>query len=96
MNQNEYNGWYNYETWLVNLWLTNDQGSYNYWSEATNEAKDVYELSNRIKDEIEEFNPVTDESSLYADLMNAAISEVNFDEIARSFFDDFREDSDEE
>ena len=91
MNNQEYNGWYNYETWLVNLWLTNDSSSYNYWNEATNECADPAELSNRIKDEIEEFNPVTDDSSLYADLMNAAISEVNFDEIAHSFWNDFKQ-----
>lgn len=24
-----YNGWSNYETWLVSLWLNNDQASYN-------------------------------------------------------------------
>jgi hypothetical protein len=25
---NEYNGWSNYQTWNVMLWLDNDQGSY--------------------------------------------------------------------
>jgi hypothetical protein len=24
----EYNGWRNYETWLVNMWLTHDAGGY--------------------------------------------------------------------
>ena len=24
----EYNGWSNYETWLINLWLTNDRCYY--------------------------------------------------------------------
>ena len=26
----EYNGWSNRETWLVNLWLSNDMGSYEF------------------------------------------------------------------
>jgi len=28
MNKMTYNGWPNYETWLVNLWLTNDAENY--------------------------------------------------------------------
>jgi hypothetical protein len=36
----EYNGWVNYETWNMNLWLTNDSGFY----EVANETiKDIVE-----------------------------------------------------
>src|SRR4051794_18704009 len=28
-----YNGWANYETWCVHLWLTNEEESYRYWRE---------------------------------------------------------------
>ena len=91
MNHNEYNGWYNYETCVVALWLQNDSGSCAYWEEVTNECDDVYELSQRIKDEIQEGDPTADESSLYSDLMSAAISECNFNEIAHHFWDDYRE-----
>jgi len=33
MEEKKYNGWTNYETWAVNLWNDNDQGSYTYWRE---------------------------------------------------------------
>jgi hypothetical protein len=29
----EYNGWPNYETWAVKVWLDNDEGSQAYWQE---------------------------------------------------------------
>ena len=32
-NTRRYNGWTNYETWCVNLWMSNDHGSYLYWQE---------------------------------------------------------------
>lgn len=37
MTKKEYNGWQNYETWNVALWLDNEQGSYNYWRERAEE-----------------------------------------------------------
>lgn len=90
MNHEEYNGWYNYETWVCALWLQNDQGSCNYWEEMTNECDDVYALSQMIEDEIKENDPTNDEASLYSDLMSAAISEINFNEIAHHFWDEYR------
>lgn len=30
-----YNGWSNYETWNVKLWIDNEEGSYDYWREQT-------------------------------------------------------------
>ena len=34
-----YNGWPNYETWAVKLWLDNDQGLCEYWRETSQWAK---------------------------------------------------------
>ena len=31
--EERYNGWTNYETWAVALWIDNDQGTYGYWRE---------------------------------------------------------------
>jgi len=33
MNKQEYNGWSNYETWNVNLWLNNEQASQELWED---------------------------------------------------------------
>jgi DNA-directed RNA polymerase specialized sigma24 family protein len=97
-----YNGWTNYETWAVKLWMDNEQGSYNYWREATQEAwehparnqfidshrdRARLALADRLKDEHEE-NAPTSEASIYTDLLSAALSEVNWNEIADSLLDD--------
>ena len=39
MSDKSYNGWKNYETWVVNLWLTNEQHPYEYWMDR---AREIY------------------------------------------------------
>ena len=33
--EERYNGWTNYETWAVSLWIDNDQASHVYWRQET-------------------------------------------------------------
>lgn len=40
MSDKTYNGWTNYETWVVNLWLDNDEFSHDHW---VGIARDIYE-----------------------------------------------------
>lgn len=41
-NDKRYNGWTNYETWVVKLWMDNESGSYEYGREM---ARDAWEQS---------------------------------------------------
>ena len=41
-----------------------------------------YQLSNELKEMLEDDNPLASEASVYSDLLNASISEVNWKEIA--------------
>ena len=81
-----YNGWKNYETWNVNLWLTNDEGTYYYCMELAEEADDIYELSKQLEEFVDENNPLT--SGMYADLLGGALSAVDYYEIAEHFYND--------
>ena len=48
----KYNGWTNYETWAVNLWISNVESSYRYWrKQAALQRKKAVECS-RVKDGI--------------------------------------------
>jgi hypothetical protein len=50
MNDQTYNGWTNRETWLVNLWMDNEQGSQEYWRER---AQECYSRAPYADDQIE-------------------------------------------
>ena len=103
MKQDEqrYNGWTNYETWVTALWLDNEQATQDYWREvarmcradgrAALEANKTIStvdqaarlfLVERLQEEVAETTPLTDKSSLYADLLGAALERVNWYEIA--------------
>lgn len=76
-----YNGWSNYETWLTNLWLTNDQGTYEYVEALVREAADRYSAIQALRDYVEDMNPLHDEASMYSDLLKAAFGNVYWGEI---------------
>lgn len=95
-NERGYNGWSSYESWCVNLWIGNDQISYHHAQGLTRRASSAYELAQRLKDWVEEDNPLSNESSLYSDLLSASLREVNWREIAEHYWEDFREDDEDE
>jgi hypothetical protein len=100
MTKQTYNGWTNYETWCWKLWQDNDEGTQAYWSEAADDAwkssKDddistrtedaANTLSERMKSEAEDMMPEV--SGVFADLLNAAMSEINWHEIACNMLED--------
>jgi hypothetical protein len=89
--EGKYNGWTNYETWVVKLWLDNEEPSYRYWTGEARRWKGqdgaVSGLAEQLKEELAEASPVN-EPTLYGDLMNAALEEVNWLEIAESYLDE--------
>lgn len=110
MERKEYNGWTNYETWCVNLWMSNDSGTDDYfrtmaqdtWNESepetrkdgsvlfTREEVATRTLADRLKDEHEERQPdyLSQSAGVFADLLNAALSEVDWYSIAEHYIAD--------
>lgn len=105
----KYNGWTNYETWNVALWLGNDSGSQERceeltqaaWNDAeadktfTREERATLDLADALKAEIEEFAPDLG-ASMFSDLLSAALGEVNWYEIAEHYIADLDKTSDED
>ena len=78
----EYNGWTNRETWVVNLWFTNDEC---YYEELRSIIKNFD--SNEQAEEIEQYaHWIIDvnEASMTTDLLSTSLGRVDWHEIARS------------
>lgn len=84
MKAEAYNGWTNYSTWLVDLWLTNEEGSYNQLMELVAGPGEPHEKMDQIKALVEEMTAGVADSGLVADLVGAALAEVNWKEIVDS------------
>ena len=95
MSDNKYNGWTNYETWNVKLWMDNDEGEYDYWNErAEDNRESAYNLSQELKEYYQEGMPEV--TGTYADLLQAALDSVNWYEIAKSLISDLEPEEEEE
>jgi hypothetical protein len=90
-----YNGWSNYETWNVALWIDNEPGSYQARRELAKDAKDESDLARSLESWIKDDAPDLG-ASVYSDLLGAALSEVNWYEIAENYFNEAHEDCDED
>lgn len=85
MNSEEYNGWSNYETWLANLWLNNDQDCYSIICYVLTLATDIYAKANKLKDLVRErLDEVNLDPSLASDLLSSSFLRINWVEIIQN------------
>ena len=94
-----YNGYTNYETWNVSLWIGNDQSSQEYWQECAarhlrhNDDVDdaTYQLARQLEEETTDSNPLADDASMFSDILSAALRVVNWYEIAGNMIEQAQE-----
>ena len=92
MTDTTYNGWTNYETWLANVWLyeTDFAGRLENGDLCDLSCVDVCVIQEIISEHIEMMTDEACEASrgLASDLLGAAISAININELARTYFSD--------
>ena len=97
----EYNGYNNYETWLVALWIDNDPY---YQDMIVNEItarhiEDKSGLSQAIKEFVEEMPDVSkaiENGGMVADLVNSTLSDVDWYELAEIYTKEYKENNGDE
>ena len=85
MTSEQYNGWTNRETWLVNLWMHENQSEVRHFTE---QAKTLIpsELAECLEDYYSEVLPQM--PGVYADLLAGALANVNWRELAKQLAED--------
>ena len=87
-----YQGWSNYETWAVKLWLDNEEPSYLWWKERAesyivdDDEPDTQALADELKAEHESALPTLE--GFAGDLLNTAFGEVDWYEMAATMISD--------
>ncbi len=100
MDDKTHDGFTNFETWAVAVWIDDDRTNYHYWRDEARrhcslalEREQVAEgiwtpeqavrfcLADQLREEFTDNSPVT-EPDVYADLLDAALSAVNWEEVA--------------
>jgi hypothetical protein len=103
-----YNGWTNYETWNVNLWMDNERGSSELWNEHAQACYDATDqddetstrqsdaseaLANELEAMHDEYLAALNLQGCFADIMGAAMSRVDWREIADNLLSGIGQDS---
>jgi hypothetical protein len=83
-----YNGYTNYETWLINQYIIDRQAMTELFT--SRQFKCVVDLEDMIRLTIEQVTQqkIVDNEYLISDLVGAALSKVDFNQIAQDFWHD--------
>lgn len=86
------NGWSNRETWLFNLWITNEEVTYRHFWEMTKDIEEMDYPIDILAEEMEKYlDWLIDHEELegmLSDLATSTINRINFYEVAKTFLEE--------
>ena len=95
MNNEKYNGWTNYETWVINIWVDNDEEIYLTMRDIINSydwTGKTYELSKVLQEWYDKkVEKLGLENGVMHDLLTGALSAVNWYELADHYITDYKD-----
>lgn len=85
-NRDQYNGWSNKETWLINLWINNDPYLVECLQDIVSYDDGIYAKVQMLKELVEYtvFGFNNQPAGMNSDLLNTAIDRANLGEIIES------------
>lgn len=94
---NEYNGFTNYPTWNQALWMNASRVQERHWTKRAEEIlkecnndfiEAKYNLASEIREDCFRRKPeIKSDMGQYSEILNWALQEINFEEIAESFLE---------
>lgn len=80
-----YNGWSNRETWVVNLWLSSEQYSYDMLQHIVKAFDTLSEQAEELEHCVrQDDNALRGDASMWSDLLSTSLGRVNWYEIVQN------------
>ena len=80
--QEAYNGWSNRETWLLSLWLNNDEGSYELLCDAMKQPGDMFSKAEWLECQLQgALDELEGSPTLWTDLLRTAFGRISWLEV---------------
>jgi hypothetical protein len=81
----KYNGWSNRETWLANLWLNNDESSYDVLCRAIDVDGSLFDKADWLEEQLRyQLDDEIDVPCLWQDLLQTAFGRISWSELIES------------
>jgi predicted metal-dependent hydrolase len=80
----EYNGWSNHETWLINLWLTNEESYYHEMQRILSTHTSLSDQADALLEFMQNEHEELEVTGVWSDIIGNTLWRANWHEIAEN------------